>query len=117
MEAECASVPESTSSTSGFVLESSSESSAAPSLLSRLCAPQPLDLARKRRIKCNPSGGTKKGKGSVVGDPKTVLPVDRVKAYPEEHFTVSNKKLFCLACREELALKKSVRKPYCIPKA
>ena len=37
-----------------MVRESSSESPATLSLLSRLRPPQPSDLARKRRITCNP---------------------------------------------------------------
>ena len=44
-------------------------------------------------------------KGSVISDPKGVSPLDRVKAYPGENFTVSNSKLFCSACREEVAVK------------
>jgi len=37
-----------------------------------------------------------------------VAPIDRFRAYPGEPFTVSNRKLFCSASREELATKKSV---------
>ena len=44
----------------------------------------------------------------TASTPKSVPPHDRVKAYPEEQLTVSNNKLFCTACREELSLKKSV---------
>jgi len=33
--------------------------------------------------------------------------VKQVKEYPNEHLSVSNKKLFCKACREELNIKKS----------
>ena len=59
-------------------------------------------------MKCNPPN-TKKGTGSVASNPKNVSPLDRVKAYSSEHFSVSyNKKLFCSACREEVAVKKSV---------
>jgi len=32
--------------------------------------------------------------------------VKRVKEYPNEPLSVSNKKLFCKACREELSIKK-----------
>ena len=90
--------------------ESSSDASTstASSLLARLRSPRPSDLARKRQVKSNPPRGARKGKGTVTADPKTVSPSDRVKAYHGEHFTVSNKKLFCRACREELAVKKSV---------
>lgn len=110
------SAPETTTSSAANVtgesegmLDSSSELFAVLSLLSRLKSPQPSDLARKRKVKCNPPKGTKKGKGSAASSPKNVSPLDRVKAYPSEHFTVSyNKKLFCSACREEISLKKSV---------
>ena len=33
----------------------------------------------------------------------------RVKQYTGENLTVSNKRLFCLACREELSVKLSVK--------
>ena len=92
-------------------LKSSSDSAgAAGSLLSRLRSPIPSDLARKRRIRQNPPPpkGQKRGTGHVVAEPKNVVPADRAKAYPDEHFTVSNKKLFCSTCREEVATKKSV---------
>ena len=36
------------------------------------------------------------------------MAADRVRNYPEEYFTVSNNRLFCSACREEVATKKSV---------
>ena len=36
-----------------------------------------------------------------------VKPDQHVKEYPHEHFTVSNGKLFCEACREQMSLKKS----------
>ena len=78
------------------------------SLLSRLRSP-PSELVRKRKIRQNPPPpkGVKQGKGSTVADPKGVVPTDRVKAYPEEHLTVSNNKLiFCSACREEVSVKK-----------
>ena len=48
------------------------------------------------------------GRGALATDPKGVTPTDRVRAYPNEPFSVSNKKLFCSACREELAMIKSV---------
>ena len=55
----------------------------------------------------NPPTGVKRGKGAVAADPKGVTPADRVRAYPNEPFSVSNKKLFCMACRDELVMKKS----------
>ena len=95
------SLPETTTS-------SEASTSTASSLLDRLRSPQPSDLARKRHVKSNPPRGSWKGKGKVTADPKSVSPSDRVKAYPGENFIVSNKKLFCRGCREELALKKSI---------
>ena len=89
-------------------MDSSSEStSTVTSLLSRLKAPQPSYLARKRKITTNPPLGKKRGRGSAANDPKSVSPIERVKSYLNESFSVSNKKLFCLGCREELSVKKS----------
>ena len=65
-------------------------------------------LAHKRRWKQNPPPkGVKWGKGKEKGDPKKITASECVKAYPHEEFCVSNTKLFCRACREELATKKS----------
>ena len=86
----------------------SSGPSGVNSLLSKLRAPLPSDLARKRKVQSNPPTGVKRGKGAVAADPKGVTPADRVRAYPNEPFSVSNKKLFCSACREDVAMKKSV---------
>ena len=44
----------------------------------------------------------------MASDPKSVTPSQRVKQYKGENLTVSNRKLFCLACREELSVKNSV---------
>ena len=96
-------------------MESSSDStasecssSAVPSLLSKLKCPTASDLARKRRVASNPPTGLKRSKGKTVADPKTVVPSERVKQYPEENLKVSHNNLFCDACREPLSLKKSV---------
>ena len=43
-------------------------------------------------------------------DPKTVSPIQRIKDFPNEYLAMRNGKLFCTACREELALKKSTVK-------
>ena len=43
-------------------------------------------------------------------DPKTVFPSTRVKEFPGECLEVRLGKLFCVACREELLLKKSTIK-------
>lgn len=78
-------------------------------LLSKLCSLLLSDLAHKSKTRHNPPPkGRKRGKASVAADPKSVTPADRIRVYPNEHFTVSNKKLFRCACREELAMTKSV---------
>lgn len=41
-------------------------------------------------------------------EPKSVTADQRVKDFPNEKLTVSSRKLFCSACREEVALKKSI---------
>ena len=68
--------------------------------------PQASTLARKRKIAANSPKGMKRSKGVTTNDPKSVCPSDKVKAYPDEPFSISNKKLFCSSCREELPLKK-----------
>ena len=45
-------------------------------------------------------------------DPVSVSPSARVKKFPGEYLAVKNGKLFCTACREELALKKSTIKTH-----
>ena len=68
---------------------SDSASNPVVSILDRLRSPQPLDLARKRKVRHNPPPrGLKKGKQTA--NPKNVSPSDRVKEFPGEHFTVSN---------------------------
>ena len=89
-------------STDGNCRDYSSEStSTVTSLLSRLKAPQPLYLARKRKITTNSPLGKKRGRGSAANDPKSVSPTERVKSYLNEPFSVSNKKtvLFRLPTR------------------
>ena len=83
-------------STSSCSEQCSTSDTSVPSLLSHLKAPKPSDLARKRRTDTNPPLGKKRGRGSETYDPKTVSALERVKAYPSEPFSVSNKKLFFL---------------------
>ena len=80
---------------------------ASQSLLDRLKAPTQSDLARKRKIE-----RPKKRKSSVSNqtDPKSVSPAQRVKDFPNECLDVREGKLFCVACREVLSLKKSTVK-------
>ena len=44
------------------------------SLLSRLKAPRPSDLARKRKTACNLPKGKKRSKGSTTAEPKNIDP-------------------------------------------
>ena len=77
------------------------------SLLSRLKPPRPSDLTRKRKTAYNPPKGKKKTKGSTTAEPKSINPQQRVRHFPGEPLIVSNKKLFCSACREQLSMKMS----------
>ena len=66
----------------------------------------PSDFARKRKTAANPPPrGKRKSRGAV--DLKKIKPEQRVRDYPSEPLTVSNGKLFCRGCREELCLKSS----------
>jgi len=88
---------------------SSTVSSSVDSLLSRLHRPTSSELSRKRKVDRNPPPkGKKRSRGASKSDPVSITPSQRVKQYKGEHLTVSNKKLFCLACREELSVKSSV---------
>ena len=79
-------------------------------LLNRLRSPKPSELSRKRKIDDdNPPPKRKReshGRGTV--SPKSVSPSQRVREHSGECLTVSNKQLFCTACREELSLISSV---------
>ena len=88
-------------------------SSSSASILDRLKPPEKSDLARKRKIeRPKTTGADKKRKSGASNqtDPKTVSPADRVKQFPGECLEAKHGKLFCVACREELSLKKSTVK-------
>ena len=89
------------------VCSGSGESFSEPSsLLSHLRA---SDLARKRAVHRNPPpAGKRRSRGRGANEPKSVTPRQRVSEHPGEWLTVSNKRLFCKACREELSLVSSV---------
>ena len=79
------------------------------SLLARLRAPRPSDLARKRAVHRNPPlTGKRRSRGRGANEPKSVTPRQRVSEHPSECLSVSNKRLFCRACREESSLVSSV---------
>ena len=88
--------------------ESSSTHPEAESLLQRLRASRPSELARKRVIKSNPPIGRKRCRGRCDADPKSVTVTDRLKEYGGEGFVSSSSRLFCSSCREVVSLKKSV---------
>ena len=55
-----------------------------------------------------PPAGKRRSRGRGANEPKSVTPRQRVSEHPGEWLTVSNKRLFCKACREELSLVSSV---------
>ena len=99
------------SSSSGECSSSgSSSSTGVGSILDRLKAAAPSELSRKRKVGTNPPPKGKRmcrGHGGTASEPKGVSPSQRVKENPDEALTLSNGKLFCSACREELSLKSS----------
>ena len=82
------------------------------SILDRLKCPQLSELNRKRKRKVNPPRGVCKSTtvqhSSSSSKPKSIKLADRVREYGNQPFKVSNSKLFCEACREELNLKSTV---------
>ena len=84
------------------------------SLLHRLRCPTRLELSRKGKIEkpCTSTGKAKQHKAGAANptDPKGISPSIRVKEFPGECLRVRNGKLFCVACREELALKRVPRR-------
>ena len=78
-----------------------------PSLLAKLRAPKPSELARKRKVATNYRRGGKRRctTSSSSSEPKSVTPQQRVRQFPNEELVVSNRRLFCRACREEISLK------------
>ncbi len=80
------------------------------SLKSVLRCPQLSALSRKRKVRTNPPTGRKRSCSRGISHPKSVTPAQRVKEHPGEDLSVSNGKLFSVACREELNLKANVVK-------
>ena len=67
------------------------------------------ELACKRRVAHNlPHDGRRVKVPKHSHDSKSIQPEQRVREFPNECLTVSAKKLFCTACREEVALKRSI---------
>ena len=83
--------------------------SGVPRVFDQLRPPRLSDLTRKRKVATNaPPQGKRRACGRGSADPKSVTPKQRASEFFEEKLTVSNGQLFCLACREELSLKRSV---------
>ena len=78
-------------------------SSSESAFLLSLRQPTSSDFARKRQVLKNPPPvGKRRARGHGAFDPISVTPSQRVKEFPNESLTVSNKRLFCNACREEV---------------
>ncbi len=88
----------------------SSSSSSNSSLLARLRCPAPSDLGRKRKILANkPPLGKRRSVHTVKRfEPKSIRPSDRASEFPGELLVQSAGRLFCRACREDVAVKRSV---------
>lgn len=69
-------------------------------------------MSRKRKIQTVKTNKKHKAGAVNTTDPTTITPLNRVKEFPGECLAVRNGKLFCTACREELALKKSTIKAH-----
>ena len=79
---------------------------------SHLCPPR-SDLSRKRKVEKSLQANKKHKVGATNrSDPVSVSPSARVKEFSGVYLTVRNKKFFCAACHEELALKKSTIKTH-----
>ena len=98
------------SSTSSCMTNDSSTTSTVLSIMNGLRAPKPSDIARKRKTRVNPPKGKRRSCSRGLCDPKFVTPSQHVKEHSGEELVVSNGKLFCQACREELSLKANIVK-------
>ena len=88
---------------------SACEDSTVPSLLSRLKQEPVSSLNRKRKVAQNlPHDGKQRKPPCCLSVPKRVTPAQRLREFPNQKLVVSAGKLFCTACKEEVALKKSI---------
>jgi len=80
------------------------------SLLDILKAPTTSDLSRKQSIARNPLA-----RNPLCGkkESQNIKPIQHVKEYKDEPFTVSTCKLFCKACREEISVSIATCKLFC----
>ena len=74
-----------------------------------LRAPKHSEICRKRKVHTNPPPVGKKCSVCVGKyDPHSVKPSQRASEFPSECLVDSVGKLFCKACRENIAIKRSV---------
>ena len=107
---EVSSFSDSPSATGCSNSSSCSESRPVISLLERLHAPTVSELSRKRKNDANPPPVGKKCYTQTVRkfDLQSVRPLQRANEFPSEQLVESAGKLFCRACRENVAVKRSV---------
>ena len=89
--------------------DSGSCSSSSTSILDKLRSPTVSDLSGKRKILTNPPPPIGKRRSTTTVkkfDSKSVRPPDRVSEFPGEHLSQSAGRLFCKACREDVAVKR-----------
>ena len=78
-------------------------------LLDRLQAPKRSELGHKRKVAINlPCNRTSRKAPKTYANPKKVNAQQRVRVFPGQSLKVSAGKLFCIACHEEVCLKKSI---------
>ncbi|CAB4014665.1 Hypothetical predicted protein, partial [Paramuricea clavata] len=68
-----------------------------------LSVPAKANIARKRKLPTNQGKYNQRGNKTIAN----TTAWDRLKDFPNHHFTVIDRKLRCNACNEELSLKKS----------
>lgn len=73
------------------------------------CFPEKREGGREKLIQCNlPKGSKRYHPPKESSNPRNTNRSVRVKEFPRENLTVSNGRLFCNACREEIGLKKMI---------
>ena len=83
--------------------DTSSTQSAAISLLDKLRPQKTSELSQKRKVQENPESTITFLEDCNQTHPKLVTPSQRVREFLTKQLTVSASKMFCTACREELA--------------
>ena len=88
---------------------SACEDSTVPLLLSRLKQEPVSSLNRKRKVAHNlPHDGKRRKPPCYSSEPKRVTPAQRLREFPDQKLVVSAGKLFCTACKEDVALKSNI---------